>query len=93
MRLRRIALWSTGGILLLLVIGFCWLWFADLGFLKPQLERWVAATIGRDFAIEGRFDIDLGRETIIVAEGIRLENADWSNTPEIGGYRIPRGAY
>jgi hypothetical protein len=83
MRLRRIALWSTGGILLLLVIGFCWLWFADLGFLKPQLERWVAATIGRDFAIEGRFDIDLGRETIIVAEGIRLENADWSNTPEM----------
>ena len=83
MRLRRIALWLTGGALLLLAIGFCWLWFADLGFLKPQLERWVVATTGRDFAIEGRFDIDLGRETIIIAEGIRLENAAWSNAPEM----------
>jgi len=71
--------------LLLLVMGVCWLWFADLGFLKPRLERWVVATTGRDFAIEGRFEIDLGRETVIVAEGIRLENADWSNTPEMIG--------
>jgi len=85
MRLRRIALWSTGGVLLLLAMGFCWLWFADLGFLKPQLERWVVNTTGRDFAIEGRLEIDLGRETIIVAEGIRLENAEWSNAPEMVG--------
>jgi uncharacterized protein involved in outer membrane biogenesis len=83
MRLRRIALWSAGGVLLLLATGFCWLWFSDLGFLKPQLERWVIAATDRDFAIEGRFEIDLGRETIIVAEGIRLENADWSTAQDM----------
>jgi uncharacterized protein involved in outer membrane biogenesis len=69
--------------MLLLAIGFGWLWFSDLGFLKPQLERWVMATTGRNFAIDGRFEMDLGRETIIVAEDIRLENADWSNAQDM----------
>jgi hypothetical protein len=81
MRLRRIALWSTGGVLLLLAIGFIWLLYVDVGFLKPHVERWVATTTGREFTIDGRFEVNLGRETKIVAEAIRLENADWSETP------------
>ena len=78
MRFRRIALWSTGGLALLLVAVFLWLWFGNLGVIKPQLERWVSEKTGREFVIEGRFDVNLGRETVIIAEGIRLENADWS---------------
>lgn len=78
MRIRRFALWSAGGLALLLVAGCVWLWFGDLGVFKPQLERWVAEKTGREFVIEGRFDVNLGLETVIVAEGIRFENADWS---------------
>lgn len=83
MRLRRIALWLSGGLLLLLVAGFSWLWFGDLGAFKPQLERLVSEKTGREFAIDGRFVVDLGRETVIIAEGVRFENADWSESGQM----------
>ena len=83
MRLRRIALWSTGGLVLLLTTGFLWLWFGNLGVFKPQLERWVSEKTGREFVIEGRFEVNLGRETVIIAEGIRFENADWSELSDM----------
>jgi hypothetical protein len=83
MRLRRIALWLSGSLLLLLVTASLWLWFGDLGVVKPQLERFVTEKIGREFAIEGRFQVDVGRETVIVAEGIRLENADWAESRQM----------
>ena len=79
MRLRRIALWFFGGCLLLLVAGFCWLWFGNIGVFKPQLEQLVFEKTGRELVIDGRFDVDLGRETVIIAEGIRFENADLLN--------------
>ena len=78
MRLRRIALWLASGLTLLLIAGFCWLWFGNLGVFKPQLERLVSEKTGREFVIDGRFDVDLGHETVIIAEEVRFENADWS---------------
>lgn len=91
MRIRRIALWTTGGLLLLLVACFAWLWFGNPGVFKPQLEGWISEKTGREFAIDGRLDIDLGRETVIVAEGIRFENADWSESRqmlEVGRFEL-----
>jgi len=78
MRIRRFVLWSAGGLALLLVAGCLWLWFGNLGVFKPQLERWVAGKTGREFVIDGRFDVNLGLETVIIAEGVRFGNADWS---------------
>ena len=83
MHVRRIALWTSGGLLLLLVAAFSWLWLGDLGVFKPQLERFVTEKTGREFAIEGRFEVDVGLETVIIAEGIRFENADWSGSPQM----------
>jgi hypothetical protein len=83
MRPRRIALWLACSFLLLLVAAMLFLWFGNLGAFKPQLERWVSTTTGREFVIEGRLDIDLGRETVIIAEGIRFENADWSESEDM----------
>ena len=83
MRLRRIALWLSGGFLVLLVVGFAWLWFGDLGVFKPQLERLVTEKTGREFAIDGRFHVNLGRETVIVAEDVRFANADWSESGQM----------
>ena len=83
LRLRRIALWLAVGFLLLLAAGFTWLWFGDPGVFKPQLERWVTTQTGREFAIDGRLEVDLGRETVIIAEGIRFENADWSQSRQM----------
>ena len=83
MRLRRIALWLAAGFLLVLVVGFSWLWFGDPGVLKPQLERWVSEQTGREFVIDGRFEVDVGRETVIVAEGVRFANAEWAGSQEM----------
>jgi uncharacterized protein involved in outer membrane biogenesis len=82
-RFRRIALWFTGVLAFLLVTGFVWLWFGNAGVFKPQLERWVSERTGREFVIEGRFDVNIGGETVIVAEGIRFQNADWSETRDM----------
>jgi hypothetical protein len=83
MRLLRIALWTACGFTLLLVTAFCCLWFLDLGFLKPQVERWVTTTVGREFRIDGRFEVNLGSESFIIAEGVRLDNPDWSGSREM----------
>lgn len=78
MRIRRFAFWSGFALLAVLVLGVVWLWTADLGVFKPRLERWLSETTGREFAIEGTFSVDLAATSIVVAEGIRLQNADWS---------------
>ncbi len=83
MRPRRIILWSTSTAMLLLLAVLCWLWFADLGVFKPRIEQWVSETTGREFTIDGPLEINLGRESIIVAEGIRLGNAKWSDQPDM----------
>ena len=43
-----------GGLDQLLVAGLAaWLWTADLGLLKPQIERFVTKQTGREFRIAG----------------------------------------
>jgi uncharacterized protein involved in outer membrane biogenesis len=83
MRTRRIALWLASGLLLLLVAVLVSLWFGNPGVFKPQFERWVSDKTGRELVIEGRLDIDLGRETVIIAEGIRFANAEWSEAGDL----------
>ncbi len=59
MRWRRIAFWLGISTLALVVLALTWLWTADLGVLKPQLERFVTEKTGREFAIDGDLSIDL----------------------------------
>jgi hypothetical protein len=55
-----------------------WLWTADLGVLEPHIERLISDASGRDFAIDGGLSIDLAEQTVIVADDVRLGDADWS---------------
>lgn len=79
MRWRRIAFWVTFSTLALIVLFLSWLWTADLGVFKPQVERILTQELGREFRIHGEFHVDLARKTTIVAEDIRLANADWAD--------------
>ena len=83
MRWRRIAFWATLCTLALAVLALSWLWTADLGVFKPQLERFVTKQTGRAFAINGEFHVDLSRHTTIVAEDVRLANADWADADDM----------
>lgn len=83
MRWRRIALWLSFGTLALLVLALAWLWTADLGVFKPQLERFVTENTGREFAIDGEFHVDLGQQTSVIAERVRFRNAEWADPADM----------
>jgi hypothetical protein len=78
MRWRRIAFWATFSTLALIVLALSWLWTADLGLFKPQLERYLTRELGREFEIRGEFHVDLARRMTIIAEDMRLANPDWA---------------
>lgn len=80
MRWRRTASWVTFSILALAVLALGWLWTADLGVFKPQLERFVTQKTGRGFAIDGEFSVDLAGSTTLIAEGVRFANPGWADS-------------
>ena len=65
------------------VLALSWAWTADLGVFKPQLERIVAEKTGRNFLIEGNFQVDLAATTVLVAEDVKFANADWAEEPQM----------
>ncbi len=83
MRWRRIGFWAGLGALALVVLTLTWLWTADLGVFKPQLERFLTQELGREFRIDGEFHVDLSRSTTVIAEDIRLANPDWADEPHM----------
>lgn len=83
MRWRRFAFWFTFGTLAVLVLALTWLWTADLGVFKPQLERWVSEQTGREFSIDGNFYVDLGNSTSVIAENVRFQNAEWADDADM----------
>lgn len=80
MRWRRTASWITFSILALAVLVLGWLWTADLGVFKPQLERFVTQQTGRSFVIDGQFSVDLAGSTTIIAEDVRFANPGWADS-------------
>ena len=83
MRWRRITFWFSLSVLALLVLALTWLWTADLGVLKPQVERIVSEQTGRDFSINGDFIVDFNRHPTVIAEDVRFANPDWAEEPHM----------
>jgi len=80
---RRIAFWLFCGTVALIVVALTWLWTADLGVFKPQVERFVTEQTGRKFSIDGDFHVDLARHSSVVAEHVRFQNADWADQTDM----------
>jgi len=83
MRWRRIAFWFGFSTVVLIVLALTWLWTADLGVFRPQLERFVTEKTGREFSIEGNFYVDLARSSSVVAEDVRFQNAEWAEDADM----------
>ncbi len=83
MRWRRIAFWVTFSALALIVLALGWLWTADLGVFKPQLERFVTQELGHEFEIRGEFHVDLAGQTTLVAEDLHFANAAWADADDM----------
>ena len=78
MRWRRVAFWIAFSAFTLIVLALSWLWTADLGVFKPQVEKLVTETIGQEFTIDGAFHVDLSRHTTVTAEDLRFANPPWA---------------
>jgi hypothetical protein len=79
MRIARVARYSLLGILSLLILVVVLLFTLDLGRFKGKAESLISDVLQREFSIGGEFQLELGRDIYIVAEDIRLADADWSS--------------
>ena len=79
-RLVVITLSVVGAVLLAVVL---YLAFADLGRHKGQIEAFISKQIGRPFAIDGAFELDVLPSVSVLAEGVRIGNAEWGSKPQM----------
>jgi len=84
LRPRRIAgwarglLWTGAGLITMVALLLILLFSTDLGIFKPQIEHFASKQLGRRLSIEGRLQLELGREVLLVADEITLQNAPWA---------------
>ncbi len=57
--------------------------FFDLGRHKGRIEALVTELIGRPFAIDGTFELELLPSISVVAERVRVGNAGWGSQPQM----------
>ena len=79
-RLVVIALSVVGAVLLAIVL---YLAFADLGRHKGQIEAFVTKQIGRPFAIDGALELKVLPSVSLLAERVRVGNAEWGSKPQM----------
>jgi uncharacterized protein involved in outer membrane biogenesis len=83
--LRRHPVLAVLGVIVLAVVVLVLLW--DWNWFKRPIERYVEARTHRSFHIDGNLDVDLGRTTVVRADGVRFGNAVWSKAPEMASAR------
>jgi uncharacterized protein involved in outer membrane biogenesis len=77
MSLRRFLL-TVGLVLLALVLGLClYVAFGDLSRHKSLIEELITERSGRSFQITGPFALEILPAVSVVAENVRLGNAEW----------------
>ena len=79
-RLVVIVLSVVGAVLLAIVL---YLAFADLGRHKGRIEAFVTKQIGRPFAIDGAFELKVFPSVSVLAERVRVGNAEWGSKPQM----------
>ena len=67
----------------LLAAVVLYLAFGDLGRHKGRIEALVTELIGRPFAIDGAFELEVLPAISVVAERVRVGNADWGSRPQM----------
>jgi hypothetical protein len=73
----RIAVWYLAVVIVLAAGLLVYLRNADLTIYKGQVESLVSGAIGHELRIDGRFELQFGASTRVVAEDLSLSNRDW----------------
>jgi uncharacterized protein involved in outer membrane biogenesis len=77
----KIIAWILGLLVLLIAGVVAYLSFADLTWVKQRIETGVTESTGREFSIDGNFELDVLPEPSVLVEDVRLANAPWATTP------------
>lgn len=80
LRIVAIAIGVVGALLLAIVL---YLAFGDLSRHKDRIEAFVTERIGRPFAIDGAFELEVLPSVAILAERVRIGNAEWGSKPQM----------
>jgi uncharacterized protein involved in outer membrane biogenesis len=80
LRVLAIAAATVAGVVTVLVL---YLAFGDLSRHKGRIEKFVTAQLGRPFAIDGPFVLELVPAVELQAGKIRIDNVHWSRTPQM----------
>src|SRR5262245_27530464 len=83
MRWRRVLAFSLGGVGLLVLSVLLYLAFGDLGRHKQTVENFVSKHTGREFVIEGPFELEVFPVIKVLAEKVRFANAEWGSKPQM----------
>ena len=83
MSLRGLAAIVLSATAALLVAVVLYLAFGNLGQHKGRIESLVTDVLGRPFAIDGALELQLLPSISVVAERVRLGNADWGSQPQM----------
>jgi AsmA protein len=73
--------WLVITLVLVITAGVLYLSFADLNWLKPQIESAMAEATGRTLKLNGNFDLNILPTPSITFEDITLSNAAWGSQP------------
>ena len=79
----RFAAIFLSAIAALLAAAVLYLAFGDLSRHKGRIEAFVAQQTGRSFAIDGALELQVLPSIAVVAERVRLANADWGSQPQM----------
>jgi uncharacterized protein involved in outer membrane biogenesis len=82
------------GVLLVLVVLF--LWFTDFSKYQPDIEAAVSEATGREFRINGEFEVRVLPSPFVRMENVTLANAPWAsgdNMLEIGHASVEVGLW
>lgn len=82
-RIIRIFAWSLAVVVVLVAGLLAYLRSADLSIYQEQIEGFVAGQIGHELRVGGRFELQFGRTTVLVAEDLVLVNPDWPGDGEL----------
>lgn len=82
-RIIRIFAWTLAVLVVLTASLFAYLRSADLSVYQSQIEAFVARKTGYELHVDGRFELQFGATTLIVAEDATLTNPNWADDGEL----------
>ena len=86
----RVARYFLIGIAALVALVVVLLLTVDLGRFKTTVENLATESLGRELTIGGEFHVNVGRRIYLLAEGVKLADADWTGNEtmaSVGAWR------